>query len=159
MTPTAQDLPTTQPDINIVDLVLQNGMQFQAVNARGATVVLDAAPPGGEGAGMTPMELVLAALAGCTAMDVISILRKKRLTVTDYRLRIDGERVTAHPKPYRAITIRHIVTGHDVAEEAVRQAVALSVEKYCPVHAMLRSTVDISTTFEVRSSEPVRTAS
>jgi putative redox protein len=142
-----------QPEVNIVDMVLQDRMQFEARNARGATASLDATPPGGEGTALTPMEFLLAGLGGCTAMDVISILRKKRQEVTDYRLEIIGARAVDHPKAYTDITIRHTVTGHNVAEEAVRHAIELSEEKYCSVHAMLSKAATISTTFEVRSEE------
>jgi putative redox protein len=144
-----------QPDVNIVKLVLQDRMRFEASDQRGATAMLDAAPPGGEGAGMTPMEFLLAGLGGCTAMDVITILRKQRQVVTDYRLEITGTRAVEHPKPYAAIIIRHTVTGYNISEEAVRRAIELSVEKYCPAHVMLSKAATISTTFEVRSEEPV----
>jgi putative redox protein len=143
-----------QPDLNVVEVVLQDGMRFEARDSRGATAILDAAPPGGEGAGMTPMEFLLAGLGGCTAMDVISILRKKRQEVTDYRVEIAGARGLDHPKPYTDITIRHTVTGQNISTEAVRHAIELSEEKYCPVHAMLSKAATISTTFEVRSEKP-----
>jgi len=142
-----------QPDVNVVEVVLQDRLRFEARNARGARAGLDAAPPGGEGTGMTPMEFLLAGLGGCTAMDVINILRKKRQDVTDYRVEIIGARAVDHPNPYAQITIRHTVTGHDIAEEAVCQAIELSEEKYCPVHAMLSKAATISTTFEVQSEE------
>lgn len=144
-----------QPDVNVVEVVLQDGMRFEAHDARGATASLDAAPPGGEGAGMTPMEFLLVGLGGCTAMDVISILRKKRQEVTDYRVEVSGARAVDHPKPYTDITIHHTVTGYNIAEEAVRHAIELSEEKYCPVHDMLSKAATISTTFEVRSEELV----
>jgi putative redox protein len=147
-----------QPDVNVVEVVLQDGMRFEARDARGATASLDAAPPGGEGSALTPMEFLLAGLGGCTAMDVISILRKKRQDVTDYRLEIAGTRAVDHPKPYSDITIRHTVTGRNIAQEAVRQAIELTEEKYCPVHAMLSKAAMISTTFEVRSEESVAVA-
>jgi putative redox protein len=142
-----------QPDVNRVEVVLSDRMRFEARDERGATAILDAAPPGGDGSGMTPMEFLLAGLGGCTAMDVISILRKKRQVVTDYRLEITGSRALTHPQPYSSITIRYVLTGFDIAEEAVRQAIELSVEKYCPAHAMLSKSATISTTFEVRSEQ------
>jgi putative redox protein len=144
-----------QPDVNVVKVVLQDRMRFEARDARGATAGLDAAPPGGEGSALTPMEFLLAGLGGCTAMDVIGILRKKRQEVTDYRLEIAGTRAVDHPKAYTHITICHTVTGHNIAEEAVRHAIELSEEKYCPVHAMLSKAATISTTFEVRCEETV----
>jgi putative redox protein len=141
--------------VSEVDLVLQDGMRFEAKDAVGATAILDAALPLGEGAGLSPMEFLLAGLGGCTAMDVISILRKKRLEVTDYRLEVRGVKATEHPRVYTEITVRHIVSGRDIPEEAVRRSIELSEEKYCSAYAMLRQAADISTTFEVRSAEPV----
>jgi len=143
------------PDVNVVELVLQDRMHFEARNARGATSSLDAAPPGGEGIALTPMEYLLAGLGGCTAMDVINILRKKRLAVTDYRLEVEGVRAQFHPNVYTDITIRHIVTGLNIPEEAVQRSIELSEEKYCSAYAMLRQAARISTSFEVCSTESV----
>jgi putative redox protein len=145
--------------MSTVDLVLQDGMRFEAKNPVGATAILDAALPLGVGAGLTPMEFLLAGLGGCTAMDVISILRKKRLEVTDYRLEVRGVKAADHPKVYTMITVRHIVTGHNIPEEAVRHSIELSEEKYCSAYAMLRQAADISTTFEVRPPQAVAAAS
>ncbi len=151
-----------EPVMSTVDLVLQDGMRFEAKAPRGypvgATAILDAALPLGEGAGLTPMEFLLAGLGGCTAMDVISILRKKRLEVTEYRLEVTGLKASDHPKVYTTITIRHIVTGHDIPDEAVRRSIELSEEKYCSAYAMLRQAATISTTFEVRTAEAVAAA-
>ena len=144
-----------EADVNIVEVVLQDRMRFAARDARGATARLDAAPPGGEGTALTPMEYVLAGLGGCAAMDVIGILRKKRQHITDYRVEITGTRAPDPPNPYAEIVVRHTVTGHNVEEEAVRHAIELSKQKYCPVYSMLSKVVPISTAFEVRSEEPV----
>jgi putative redox protein len=92
-------------------------------------------------------------------MDVISILRKKRQAVTDYRLEVQGVKASEHPKVYTEITVHHIVTGHTISEEAVRHAIELSEEKYCSAHAMLRQATQIRTTFEVRSAEALAAAS
>jgi putative redox protein len=138
-----------------VTLTLEEGMRIRAQNAHGAEDILDAAPPGGGGAGLTPMEFVLAALGACTAMDAISILRKKRQEVTDYRLEVEGVKADEHPKVYTAISVRHVFTGRGLSEAAVSHAIELSGEKYCSVMAMLRGSVQISTTFEIRTPEPV----
>lgn len=98
----------------------------------------------------TPADTLLAALGGCSSMDVIDILRKKRQTVTDYRVILDGERRTEHPKVFTRITVRHVVTGRGVSEPAVREAIRLSDEKYCTVHAMLAPTVELVSSWEVR---------
>jgi putative redox protein len=97
----------------------------------------------------TPMEMLLLALGGCTAVDVVSILKKKRKQVTGYRVEVSGTRREEHPRAYTRIEVRHIVTGKGVSEKAVAQAVELSETKYCSVAATLRPGVEIVTTYEV----------
>ncbi len=129
---------------------LIDGMQFVAEAGSGYTVRLDAAESSGEqGGGFIPMEMVLVGLAGCTAMDVISILRKKRQDVTEYQVHVRGERAEDHPKVFTSITVEHIVTGHGVSPEAVARAIELSETKYCSVGAMVRQTAEFTTTFEI----------
>lgn len=97
----------------------------------------------------TPMELLLIALGSCTAVDVISILRKKRERVTDYRVEVRGERRTEHPRAFTRMELRHIVRGHKVSEQSVARAVELSETKYCSVAATLRPGVEIATSYEI----------
>lgn len=97
----------------------------------------------------TPVELLLIALGSCTAVDVISILRKKRERVTDYRVEIRGERRAEHPRKYTRMEVRHIVRGHKVSEKALAQAIELSDGKYCSVAATLRSGVEIISSYEI----------
>jgi putative redox protein len=97
----------------------------------------------------TPMELLLVALGGCTAVDVVSILKKKRQQVSDYRVEVRGERREEHPRAFTRIEVRHIVRGRGVSEAAVASAVELSETKYCSVAATLRPGVEIVTTYEV----------
>ncbi len=97
----------------------------------------------------SPVELLLIALGSCTAVDVISILRKKREQVTDYRVEVRGERRADYPRSYTRMEVRHIVRGHNVSEKAVAQAIQLSEEKYCSVAATLRPTVTINSTYEI----------
>ena len=97
----------------------------------------------------TPMELLLIALGGCTAVDVESILKKKRQQVTGYRVEVRGERREEHPRAYTRIEVRHFVRGRGVSEAAVASAVELSETKYCSVAATLRPGVEIVTTYEV----------
>ncbi len=97
----------------------------------------------------TPMELLLVALGGCTAVDVESILKKKRQQVTDYRVEVRGERRDEHPRAYTRIEVRHVVRGRGVSAAAVASAVELSETKYCSVAATLRPGVEIVTTYEV----------
>jgi putative redox protein len=97
----------------------------------------------------TPMELLLVALGGCTAVDVISILRKKREHVTAYRVEVSGARRDEHPRAYTRMEVRHVVRGRNVSERAVASAIELSETKYCSVAATLRPAVEIVTTYEI----------
>ena len=97
----------------------------------------------------TPMELLLIALGSCTAVDVISILRKKRERVTDYRVEVRGQRRAEHPRAFTRMEVRHIVRGYGISEKAVAQAIELSVTKYCSVAATLRPTVEIISSHEI----------
>src|SRR5438105_13140701 len=97
----------------------------------------------------TPVELLLIALGSCTAVDVISILRKKRERVTDYRVEVRGRRRTEHPRAFTRMEVRHIVRGHKVSEKSVAQAIELSETKYCSVAATLRPTVEIVSSYEI----------
>lgn len=105
-------------------------------------------------AAATPMELLLLALGACTGVDVISILKKKRQRVTDYRIEVTGERRDDHPRAYTKLFVKHIVHGRDVSEQAVARAVELSETKYCSVAATLRGSAEIVTTYEIINEVP-----
>lgn len=109
----------------------------------GHPVRLDAHPPEGDGAAASPKETILAALAGCTGMDVSSILRKKRQRATSYEIEVSGESGDEHPRVFTTIAVEHRVIG-DVEAEALRRSIELSVTKYCPVNAMLSASVTIT---------------
>ncbi len=97
----------------------------------------------------TPMELLLVALGSCTAVDVISILRKKRQVVNDYRVEVRGERREEHPRSFKRMEVHHIVTGRNVSDQSVAQAIVLSEQKYCSVAATLRPTAAIVSSYEI----------
>lgn len=97
----------------------------------------------------TPVELLLIALGSCTAVDVISILRKKREQVTHYRVEVRGARRTEHPRAFTRMEVRHIVRGHSISEKALAQAIELSETKYCSVAATFRPTVEIVSSYEI----------
>jgi len=97
----------------------------------------------------TPMELLLIALGSCTAVDVVSILKKKRERVTDYRVEVRGTRRDEHPRAFTRIEVRHLVRGRGVSQRSVAAAVELSETKYCSVAATLRPTVEIVSSYEV----------
>ncbi|HYE65198.1 MAG TPA: OsmC family protein [Pyrinomonadaceae bacterium] len=95
----------------------------------------------------TTVELLLIALGGCTAVDVISILRKKREQVTDYRVEVRGERRAEHPRSYTRLEVRHIVRGRRINEKSLAQAIELSETKYCSVAATLRPAAEIISSY------------
>ncbi|MFL6467236.1 MAG: OsmC family protein [Pyrinomonadaceae bacterium] len=97
----------------------------------------------------SPLELLLLAVASCTAADVISILLKKRQNVADYNVVITGTRVDDHPRKFTAFHVHHIVQGRSVSENALADAIKLSDEKYCSVAATVRPTAKITTSFEI----------
>jgi putative redox protein len=102
------------------------------------------------GTGPKPIELVAAALAGCTAFDVITMLRgKKRQLVTGYEVQVEAEQAERPPQVFVAVRIHHIVRGHDIDAAAVSEAIRISEEKYCSVEAMLKHSAVVRTTFEV----------
>lgn len=132
--------------------------QFVGWDEAGHGVVMDAsASYKGEGSGARPIELVLYALAGCTGMDVISILEKKRMDVRDMEIVVEGtQREDDFPKIYVDINVHYIVIGVGVTEQAVSRAIELSEEKYCSVKGMLGEQVAVTTSYEVRESTPAQ---
>jgi putative redox protein len=116
----------------------KHGMSFEGVADSGIAVPLGASPEsGGENDGARPLELLLIGLAGCTGMDVISILKKKRQDVTGFELRAHADRASEHPKVFTHVIVEYIVSGHQLDPAAVERAVDLSITKYCPAQAML----------------------
>lgn len=113
-----------------------DGLRFKATSGSGHTIILDNAE-GNEG--MRPAELLPVAIAGCTGMDVISILRKKRQDVTGYRIEVNGTQMDGHPNAFLRMDVTHVVEGNGVDAEAVKRAIGLSATKYCSVGATLAS--------------------
>ncbi len=141
-----------------VRATLETGMRFDVETGSGHHVILDAAEHnGGQDAGPRPMEMLLVALAGCAGMDIISILRKKRLEITGYEVCIHGARAEEHPKVFVEITVEHIFTGHNIRPEAVERAIELTEERYCGASATLGKTAAIKHAFSIieDGKEPV----
>jgi putative redox protein len=119
-------------------------MSFVGTASSGFSLPLDTSvEQGGDGGGFRPLELLLVGLGGCTGMDVISILEKKRQNITSFEIRIDGERAVDHPRVYTAITLEYVFGGTNIDPAALERAVSLSEEKYCSAMAMLRKTAKI----------------
>lgn len=132
----------------------QEGMSFTGTSVSGFEIQLDAKKGvGGEGRGFIPMELMAISLAGCTAMDVISILRKKQQDVTDFEVRVEAPRAEEHPKVFTSATIDYLVTGHNVDEKAVLRAIQLTAERYCPAQAMLGKVFPIDLRYQIFEEE------
>ena len=134
-------------------VVWKDGLAFEGIGGSGFTVSLDTLAEEGGGTGFGPMELLLVSLAGCTAMDVISILKKKRQDVTGFEVRAHGLRADDHPKIYTDITLEYVVRGHGVDPKAIERAIELSETKYCSVAGMLKKAANITTTFRVEEAE------
>jgi putative redox protein len=133
--------------INLRDLA---GMDFAGRAPSGHELIMDTDPgAGGADLGFHPVELLLVALAGCTAMDVLSILRKKRQVITDYRVRVAGVQQAQHPRVYTQIVVQHIVSGPAVDPVAVARSVELSATRYCPVNAMLARACEVTHQFRI----------
>ncbi len=122
-------------------------LQFRGVSTSGFVVPMDshASPETGTG----PMEMVAMALAGCTAMDVISILNKQRQKVTSFDVVVHAERATDYPKVITSAVLEYVIVGHAVEETAVLTAIDRSLQKYCPVHAMLRKAFPIEVRYSI----------
>ena len=118
-----------------------DGMQFIARAGDAPAVVID--NPESKG-GPSPMQMVLIGVAGCIAMDVISILQKKRVQLTDFKINVNGERAEDHPKRYTRIQIEFVLHGPDIKPKAAEQAIQLSETKYCSAMASLNASFESS---------------
>jgi len=133
-----------------VRAMLQEGMCFDVETGSGHHLLLDAAEHnGGQDKGPRPMEMLLVALATCSGMDILAILRKKRQDITAYEVRVLGERTEDHPKVFVEIAVEHIFTGHAIRPEAVQRAIELTEERYCGASAMLGKSAKLTHTFRV----------
>jgi putative redox protein len=129
-------------------------LAFTGTADSGFNVSLDGkASVGGEENGFQPMELMAISLAGCTAMDVISILRKKRQDVTDFDVQVHAKRASEHPKVFSSAIIDDMVAGHGVDEAAVVRAIELSATRYCPAQAMLGQVMPIELKYHIYEDE------
>lgn len=130
---------THQVDIKWID-----GVAFSA-EGDGHSITIDAPfESGGENKGIRPKMLILAGLGGCTAVDIVLILKKMQQNLTDLRIAVEGKLTEHHPKVYETIVLKYIFKGKDLDRAKLQKAIELSQEKYCGVTAMLRNSVKIS---------------
>ena len=131
-------------------VVWKQGLSFTGKADTGYEVPLGADPEvGGSSDGFEPLELMAISLAGCTAMDVISILSKKKQNVSAFEVKVTAERALEFPKVFTHAVITYQVTGHAVEEAAVLRAIELSATKYCPAQAMLGKVFPIDLVYEI----------
>jgi putative redox protein len=131
-------------------VIWSHGMSFTGTANSGFTINLGTDPSvGGDNDGFRPLELMAISLAGCTAMDVISILKKKQQDITAFEVRVHADQASEYPKVFTHITVEYLVQGHQVDPAAVERAIALSEEKYCPAQAMLAKAAQIEHTYQI----------
>ena len=132
---------------------LVEGMTFVAESGSGHAVVMDASPDvGGRNLGARPMELVLMGAGGCSAIDVVHILRKSRQDLVDCVVELEAERADEDPKVFTRIHMHYIVTGRGLSPAQVERAIKLSKEKYCSATIMLAKTAEVTSDYEIREA-------
>jgi putative redox protein len=127
---------------------------FSGTGDSGNILDLAVSPEEGE-SGFEPMELLGIGLAGCTGMDVISILQKKRQDVTDFEVKVHTEKAENHPRVWTSVNIEYIVTGNNIDPKAVERAMFLSYERYCPAQNMIKKAVDIDMSYKIIETEAI----
>jgi putative redox protein len=125
-------------------------MQLEGRTEFGQTLKLDSTKDKTQAIGLSPVELVLQALGGCTAMDIVSILQKMRRTIQSLALELDAERREEYPRIFTHVHIFYKLVSPDAAEHELERAIQLSGEKYCSVSGMLKPTVKITASYELR---------
>ena len=132
---------------------LVEGITFLAESGSGHAVVMDASPEvGGRDMGARPMEMVLMGAGGCSAIDVVHILRKARQDLVDCVVEVEGERAAEDPKVFTRIRLHYVVTGRGLNPAQVERAIRLSKEKYCSATIMLAKTAEVTADFEIREA-------
>ena len=131
-------------------VTLQEGSTFEGVAGSGHRVTMDVAPEvGGRNLGLRPMEMVLLGLGGCTAIDVLHMLRKGRQPITDMRVELDAERADDTPKVFTRIHLHFVLTGAGLDPHKIERAINLSASKYCSASMMLNKTAEMTHDFEI----------
>ena len=131
-------------------VTLQEGSTFEGVAGSGHRVTMDVASEvGGRNLGLRPMEMVLLGLGGCTAIDVLHMLRKGRQPITDMRVELDAERADDVPKVFTRIHLHFVLTGVGLEPHKIERAINLSASKYCSASMMLNKTAEMTHDFEI----------
>ena len=130
---------------NKITTIWKENMLFESDNPSGDFFYMDAPDDGIENKGLRPKAMMLSSLAGCSGLDVVSLLKKMRSEVDDFKLIIHGELTAEHPKYYHKVKVEYHFYGSNLVEEKINKAVSLSVEKYCGVMEMFRRFADVTT--------------
>lgn len=126
------------------------GLQFVGVATSGHAIVMDGdIEVGGKNTGSRPMELLLMGIGGCSGMDIVSILKKKKQEVKGLEINVKGQKAETYPKKFTDINIEFVVRGRNIAEDAVKKAVELSMEKYCSVKATLEGSAKVTWSWKI----------
>ena len=129
-----------------VTTVWKGNMQFESDNPSGKTVMIDAGPEnGGHNSGLRPKAMMLASLAGCSGLDVVSILEKMKVELFDFRMETSGSLTDEHPRYYDKVSVEYHFYGNDLPQGKIQKAVDLSIEKYCGVMEMFRRFAKVET--------------
>lgn len=127
-----------------------DGMQFVGEAGSGHAIVMDTDPEfGGANTGLRPTELLLIGVGGCSGMDIVSVLKKKKQDLTGLEINVDGRKAESYPQKFTDINIEFTVRGRNLSEEAVKKAVNLSMEKYCSVKATLEGSAKITFSYKI----------
>ncbi len=130
---------------NSVTTVWKENMLFESDNPSGDTLFMDAPDEGIQSKGLRPKAMMLSSLAGCSGLDVVSLLKKMRAEVDDFKIVVHAELTDEHPKYYDKVSVEYHFYGSDMKEDKIQKAVDLSVEKYCGVMEMFRRFADVKT--------------
>lgn len=124
-------------------------LKFKGTGTSGKSVITDATDVGGRPAGVTPMQLLLIALGGCTGIDIVTILKKQRQNLSKLTVNVTGDRRSEPPRYYEKIRVEYVLKGSSLDERKVRRAIQLSEEKYCSVRAMLINKAQITSSYRI----------
>jgi len=139
----------TKKSLQMADKIItqwKGNMVFESDNPRWPSIMMDASKDfGGTGSGMAPKAMMLSSLAGCSGLDVVSVLNKMKVVIDDFKIIVEGELTDEHPKYYHTVALEYHFYGQDLNESKIKKSVDLSVEKYCGVMEMFRQFANVKT--------------
>lgn len=138
---------------HIVTTEWKGNLQFESDNPSGKTILIDTSPEhGGNNEGLRPKAMMLSALAGCSGLDVVSVLEKMKSTISDFKMITVGELTEEHPMYYHTVSVEYHFYGNNLEPAKIEKAVKLSVEKYCGVMEMFRKFATVNTSIHYHSN-------